>query len=228
MALIIKRTKQFLLAVLLAVFVLPWVYLLIIRFVPVPITPLMFVRLFEGEGLAKNWQSGDAISAHLKWSVIAAEDNKFCQHFGFDWESMQKAWEDHQRRNKKLRGASTISQQTAKNLFLWPGRSFIRKGLEAYYTLALEVMLPKSRIATLYLNIAEWGPGIYGAEAAAQYYFGKSAAKLSPKEAAALAAILPNPRKFSAAKPSPYIIKRTHIIQRRAPAMEPLAQCILD
>lgn len=227
MALIIKRTKQIFLALFLAVFVLPWVYLLVVRLAPPPITPLMVIRLFEGEGLSKDWQPADAISPHLKWSVIASEDNKFCQHFGFDWEAMQKAWDDHQRRNKRLRGASTISQQTAKNLFLWPGGSFVRKGLEAYYTLALELILPKSRIATLYLNIAEWGPGIYGAEAAAKYYFGKTAAGLTPREAAALAAILPNPRKFSAAKPSYYIVRRTQTIQRRAPAMEPLAQCIL-
>jgi monofunctional biosynthetic peptidoglycan transglycosylase len=184
--------------------------------VPPPVTPLMILRLFEGEGLHRDWVPRQAISADLFRAVIAAEDTRFCEHYGFDTVELEKAVRDW-RRGRRVRGASTITMQTAKNLFLWPGRSFVRKAAEAYLTPWLEIGLSKERILELYLNIAEWGPGIYGAEAAAQTYFGKPARALKPNEAALLAAVLPNPREWSPAKPSAYVRERAQIIRARMP-----------
>ncbi|MGO1247735.1 MAG: monofunctional biosynthetic peptidoglycan transglycosylase [Oceanisphaera sp.] len=205
----------------------PLLLTLVYRYVPVPATPLMVIRLFEGEGWAKHWQPAAGISHHLKASVIAAEDNKFCQHNGFDWEAFADVLGEFQHQGK-LRGGSTISMQTAKNLYLWPGRSFIRKGLEAVYTPMLELILPKSRVMTLYLNIAEFGPGIYGAEAAAQAYFNTSAANLSRHQAALLAAVLPNPRVYDASQPSTYVQGRARTIQRRTHQLGTLLKCIAN
>lgn len=185
------------------------------RFVPVPVTILMVQRLFEGEGLDHRWVSAERISPHLKAAVIAAEDAKFCTHAGFDIEAIEKA-QKHNARSKKKRGASTISQQTAKNVFLWPSRSWVRKGFEVYYTGLIELMWPKERILEVYLNSVEWGPGVYGAESAARYWFGKSADDLTRNEAARLAAILPSPRKWKAAKSGKYVQKRSGMIQARA------------
>ncbi|GAA3530474.1 monofunctional biosynthetic peptidoglycan transglycosylase [Zobellella aerophila] len=195
------------------------------RVLPVPATPLMVIRLFEGEGIRKHWRGRDAISSHLKKAVIAAEDNRFCRHHGFDWNAFGDVLNEFQA-NGKLRGGSTISMQTAKNLYLWPGRSYTRKALEALYTPLLEMTLPKDRILTLYLNIAEWGPGIYGAEAAARAYFNTSAARLNPYQAALLAAVLPNPRRFNAGAPSAYVRSRAGIIQRRTGQLGPLLNCV--
>ncbi|MBO1518666.1 monofunctional biosynthetic peptidoglycan transglycosylase [Oceanisphaera pacifica] len=218
----LKRCFFWLLALLILV---PLLLTLIYRYVPVPATPLMVIRLFEGESWAKDWQAADNISQHLKASVIAAEDNKFCQHNGFDWAAFADVLDEFKDQGK-LRGGSTISMQTAKNLYLWPSRSFIRKGLEAVYTPMLELILPKSRVMTLYLNIAEFGPGIYGAEAAAQTYFNTSAAKLSRHQAALLAAVLPNPRVYHADQPSAYVQGRARTIQRRTHQLGPLLKCI--
>jgi len=189
------------------------------RFLPVPITPLMLIRAAEGEGIAHQWVDGAAISGNLKRAVIAAEDARFCQHRGFDWDAIQDAWDEYQAGERaKLRGASTISQQTAKNLLLWPGGGWPRKALEAYPTLLLELSWPKDRILETYLNIVEWGPGIYGAEAAARAHFGRPARALSEREAALLAAVLPNPRRWSASKPTDYIQHRAARIQARMAA----------
>lgn len=177
------------------------VLLAIFRFAPVPITPLMALRMVEGEGLEKEWVELEAISPFLIQAVIASEDSKFCLHSGFDWDAVVNAANRYVDGGKVL-GASTISMQTAKNLFLWPGRDFLRKGLEAYFTLGVETLWPKDRIIEVYLNIIEWGPGLYGAEAAAQRYFNKPTLDLTREEAAALAAILPNPRRFSPISPS--------------------------
>jgi monofunctional biosynthetic peptidoglycan transglycosylase len=182
------------------------------RFVPVPITILMIERLAQGNGIDHRWVSGDKISDNLKAAVIAAEDAKFCKHDGFDVEAIQKA-EKYNATHKKKRGASTISQQTAKNVFLWPDRSWVRKGFEVYYTFLIEHMWPKDRIMTVYLNSVEWGPGIYGAEAASQHWFHHSAATLSKAEAAKLAAILPSPLKWKAAGSGKYVVKRSGKIQ---------------
>jgi monofunctional biosynthetic peptidoglycan transglycosylase len=170
---------------------------------PVPITWLMMLRVVQGDGLTKDWEPLEDISPELVRAVIAAEDTRFCEHRGFDWVELQKAI-DEWRRGEGLRGASTISNQVARNVFLWPSRDLFRKGLEAYFTLLVELLWRKERIIEVYLNVAEWGPGIFGAEAAAEYYFGKPASELTRREASLMAAILPNPIEWSASSPGEY------------------------
>ncbi len=201
---------------MLAIFVLlaPPVILLAYRFVPPPFTPLMLIRLTEGFGIDKDWTSLERISPNLQRAVLASEDAKFCVHDGFDWDALEENV-DKLQQGKRSRGGSTISMQTAKNLFLWPNRSFIRKGIEAYLTVWLELLVPKPRILELYLNIAEWGKGVYGAEAAAQHHFGVPAAKLSPRQAALLAVTLPSPLRYNPGKPGPYLSSRAGVIQGR-------------
>ena len=171
--------------------------------VPVPVTWLMLLRVVQGDGLTKDWEPVENISPELIRAVIAAEDTRFCEHRGFDWVELRKAI-DEWRRGEGLRGASTISNQVARNVFLWPSRDLLRKGLEAYYTVLIELMWRKERIIEVYLNVAEWGPGIFGAEAAAQHYFGKPASELTRREASLMAAILPNPIEWSASSPGEY------------------------
>ncbi|MDD3444979.1 MAG: monofunctional biosynthetic peptidoglycan transglycosylase [Zavarzinia sp.] len=194
---------------------LPLAMVLVYRVVPVPLTPLMVIRLFEGEGLSHDWVSYDEIAPAMIRSAIAAEDAKFCRHDGFDWEAINDALEAAED-GERLRGGSTISQQTAKNVFLWPGRSWLRKGLEAGFTVLIETVWPKRRILEVYLNSVEFGPGVYGVEAAARFHFGKPAANLSSHEAALLAAVLPNPRRFSASRPSAYTQRYAGRIETRA------------
>ncbi|MDI7775726.1 monofunctional biosynthetic peptidoglycan transglycosylase [Asticcacaulis sp. EMRT-3] len=167
------------------------------RFVPVPITILMIERLSEGHGLHHHWVPASQISDNLKAAVIASEDAKFCTHDGFDYDAIKKA-EAWNATHKKKHGASTISQQTAKNVFLWPSRSWVRKGFEVWYTFLIEHLWTKDRIMEVYLNSIEMGPGVYGAEAGSQYWFHHSARTLTPAEAAKLAAILPDPLKWKA------------------------------
>ncbi len=181
------------------------------RFVPVPVTPLMVIRLFEQAldpekevRLYKDWVPISEISKHAPQAVIAAEDQKFLDHRGFDFEAMEKAWENN-KKGKRIKGASTITQQTVKNVFLWPGRSYLRKGLEAYFTVLVELVWSKERIIEVYLNVIEMGDGIYGIEAASQAYYKKQALKLDRSQAAMIAAILPNPRRWNPAKPTGYI-----------------------
>lgn len=160
------------------------------------------------------WVDIDRISPHAAMAVIAAEDQQFPYHSGFDVESIRKAVKRNSR-SKRVRGASTISQQVAKNLFLWPGKSYVRKGLEAWFTVLIETLWPKARILEVYLNVAELGKGVYGVEAASRKFYRKPAAKLSPNEAALLAAVLPNPRRFRVDRPSPYILSRRAWITRQ-------------
>ncbi len=203
------------------------------RFLPVPATFLMATRLIEGEGWDYRWRSLDRISPRLVEAVIASEDSTFCAHRGFDMEAIERALKANARSEKRgsgrIRGGSTISQQTAKNAFLWPGRDWIRKGLEAGYTVAIETVWGKRRIMEVYLNVAEWAPGVYGAEAASQHWFGKSADDLSAREAARLAAILPSPRRYSASSPGPYVRRRTSRIQAAMGTVrnQGLASCVL-
>jgi monofunctional biosynthetic peptidoglycan transglycosylase len=184
-----------------------------LRFVPVYYTPLMCIRLYEQwkEGkklkLKHQWIPLSRIAQHLAQAVAASEDNLFLDHNGFDMEQIRKARKEAGE-GGRLRGASTISQQTAKNVFLWPGKSYLRKGMEAYFTLLIEWIWGKERIMEAYLNSIEMGDGIYGAEAVAGEHFGKQACELTKEEAALIAATLPNPRRFNSAKPSPYILKR--------------------
>jgi monofunctional biosynthetic peptidoglycan transglycosylase len=155
---------------------------------------------------------------------MASEDQKFYEHNGFDWEAIKKAYEYNAKKKRKrpIKGASTISQQTAKNVFLWPGRSWVRKGFEVYFTFLIELFWSKERIMEVYLNVIEMGDGVYGAEAASQTYFKKPASKLTKDNAAAIAAILPNPRKYSASKPGPYIQQRKEWIKRNMGYVERL------
>jgi monofunctional biosynthetic peptidoglycan transglycosylase len=193
----------------------PVLLLLLFRFVPVPGTPEMLVSLIQGKGASHSWS--DDISPRLERAVIGAEDQNFCTHHGFDWKSIDAAVKDHQRHpNKPMRGASTLSQQTARTLFLVPMRSWIRKGMEAYLTVLVEALWPKKRILTAYLNLVDWGDGIFGAQAAAQAYFGTDAASLTAAEAARLAAILPNPHKWKAAHPGRYVRRRAVSLQARS------------
>jgi monofunctional biosynthetic peptidoglycan transglycosylase len=186
----------------------------------VPFTPLMASRgienIFDGDELefSHDWTSMDNISPNLQKAVIASEDANFLNHHGFDFAAMQKAYKNNAK-GKRIKGGSTISQQTAKNVFLWQGRSYIRKGLEAYFTVLIEVFWPKKRIMEVYLNSIEMGNNVYGAEAAAHHWFQRSAATLTKEQAAAIAAILPNPRKFKAKNSSSYIERRKGRIAKR-------------
>ena len=188
------------------------------RFVPVPLTPLMLIRcgqqMLTGNTLQlkHTWVAIDAISSNLALAVICSEDQNFMDHFGIDIKAIERSVAASKKGVKRLRGASTISQQTAKNVFLWPDRSWARKGLEVYFTMLIELIWSKQRILEVYLNSIEMGNGVYGAEAAAQHYFKKSARNLSRTQAAAIAAVLPNPRKYKANPPSPYISSRIHWI----------------
>jgi monofunctional glycosyltransferase len=182
--------------------------------IPPPVTPLMVIRSVQGYWPHRDWVAYDRISPQLARAVIAAEDARFCQHRGFDWQAIQQAWARNQTA-KYLRGGSSISNQTAKNVFLWPGRSYLRKGLEFYFTFLIELMWSKKRILEVYLNAVEFGPGLYGAEAAAQAHFGKSASELTRNEAALLAAVLPSPLGWSASKPSGLVRSRAATIRTR-------------
>jgi monofunctional glycosyltransferase len=203
----------------------PPVLLLIYRFLPVPITPLMVMRLMQGEGLHKTWMPLAAIAPALPQAVIASEDNRFCEHFGFDWEELG-GQVDAILAGGRARGASTITMQTAKNLFLWPGRDLVRKALEAWLTPQIELLWPKRRIIEVYLNVAEFGPGIYGAEAAARAYFGKSANGLRAREATLLAAVLPSPRSWSPVHPTRYVQRRARTIRTRIDQLGPMLDCV--
>ncbi|MGH7019589.1 MAG: monofunctional biosynthetic peptidoglycan transglycosylase [Brevundimonas sp.] len=211
------RKRRPLLTLLLILALIPIGGVVLHRFVPPLFTILMVKQAVAGHGMDYRWRSLDHISPRLVEAVIAAEDARFCQHHGFDVEAIQKAMEANeraeQRGSDKRRGASTISQQTAKNVFLWPSRDWVRKGLEVGYTGLIEAVWGKRRIMEMYLNVAEWAPGVYGAEAASQHWFHKSAENLTTREAARLAAILPSPRRYRAADPGPYVRRRASRIQ---------------
>lgn len=184
------------------------------KWMPVYITPLMITRSIENDDeMQHKWVPIEEISENMALAVISSEDNLFMSHSGFDFDQIQKAIEEAEKTGHQ-RGASTISQQTAKNVFLWNGRSWVRKGLEAYFTVLIELIWGKERIMEVYLNSIEMGPGIYGAEAVAQAHFGKSASKLTRREAALIAATLPNPLKYSSKNPSKYMRKRQRQITR--------------
>ena len=190
----------------------PIVMTLVYTVVPPPFSNLMIFRLFTGNGISKDWVGIDNMSPYLPRAVITSEDARFCEHNGVDWVEFQGVIDDvFDDDEGPVRGASTISMQTAKNLFLWDGRSFIRKGLEIPMAYWMDLVLSKRRMIEIYLNIVEWAPGVYGAEAASQFHFRKPAAKLTKREAALLAAVLPNPIKRKAGKPS----KRVSFIANR-------------
>ncbi len=193
------------------------------RFVNPLVTPLMISRVIESVfgqrnklGIHKNWRSINHISPNMVRAVMASEDQLFLEHHGFDWDAIKSAMQYNKRKKgKKVRGASTISQQTAKNVFLWPSRTWIRKGLEVYFTFLIEIIWSKERIMEVYLNVIETGDGIYGTEAAARKYFKTSAAKLTKNQAASIAAILPLPLKWSPVKPNQRVQSRAGWIQNQ-------------
>lgn len=192
---------------------------IVFKWVPIPFTPLMAIRAVENkwEGkdavLSHDWVPLEEISPNLQKAVIASEDGNFLNHYGFDFQAMQKAFKNNQK-GKRIKGGSTISQQTAKNVFLWQGRSYLRKGLEAYFTVLIELIWGKERIMEVYLNSIEMGKGVYGAEEAAKHWYRKSAVNLTKREAAGIAAILPNPLKYKATNSSSYIERRKDKILR--------------
>jgi monofunctional glycosyltransferase len=212
----IKKLFHFFLKLIGWYLLLSVLLVLVYKWIPVPHTPLMVIRSLEypGESLQHDWVRMEKISPNLQLAVVASEDQQFLHHNGFDYEAIRKAIEENKKR-QKARGASTISQQTAKNIFLWPQRSWVRKGFEVYFTFLIELFWSKERILEVYLNSIEMGKGIYGAEAAAKFWFGKTAAKLSPHEAAAIAAILPNPRSYKANPPGNYIQQKKIWIVRQ-------------
>lgn len=224
----VRRIFRFFLKVLLWFFAVSIGLVILYRFIPVPITPLMVIRLFEQAAdenrdmkLKKAWVSMDEISKNAPQAVYASEDQKFLEHSGFDIEAMKKAWEGNQA-GKRVKGASTITQQTVKNVFLWQGRNYLRKGLEAYFTVLVELIWPKERIMEVYLNVIEMGDGVYGIEAAAQEFYKKPAANLSRAEAAMIAAVLPNPIRWSPTRPTNYNRQRQAWIMRQMNNLSPL------
>jgi monofunctional biosynthetic peptidoglycan transglycosylase len=219
------RLRRIAVRALLILLLAPPALILLFRFAPVPLTPLMLTRLAQGYGLHHEWVPYRRIAPALVHAVVASEDNWFCREtFGFDAEALSDqidAWQQGER----PRGASTITMQVARNLFLWPGRSFVRKAIEAWLTPQIALLWPKRRVLEVYLNIVEFGPGLYGAEAAARHVFGKSAAALTESEATRLAVILPDPLEWSAARPGPYVRERAAIIARRVDQLGPLLDC---
>lgn len=193
---------------------------IVLRWVPPPGTMVMVERKveswFNGQpiDLQRSWRPWDELPDSLKLAVIASEDQKFAEHHGFDLPAIQKAF-THNEQGGKVRGGSTISQQVAKNVFLWTGRSWVRKGFEAWFTLLIETFWSKQRILEVYLNSVEWDAGVFGTQAAAQHHFGVDAKRLSQQQSSLLAAVLPNPRKWSAGKPGPYVRQRASWIRQQ-------------
>ena len=222
-----RLARRLMLWAFLLVVVAPVGMTLFYKVVPPPFTILMVQRLFEGKGWDYRWRSIDRMSPALVQAAIAAEDARFCEHHGFDFEAMEKAWK-HNQRGGRVKGGSTISQQTAKNVFLWPARSYVRKGLEAYFTVLIETLWGKRRIMEVYLNVAEMGSGTYGVEAASRRYFGVGADKVTRAQAARLVAILPNPLKYRAVKPGRYVAGRSRRIGAAAGTVrsDGLAACV--
>jgi len=205
----LRFLRNALLTLMIIAIVSPPAAVIVYRFVPPPLTILMIERLAQGHGIDHRWTPIGDIAPAMTRAAIAAEDARFCQHHGFDFGAMEKAMRHNEERPGRLRGGSTISQETAKNVFLWPDRSYVRKGLEAYFTVLIEAIWGKRRIMEVYLNTVEMGPGIYGVEAASRRYFGHDARDLTAAQAARLAAILPSPLKWKAENPGPYVRRRT-------------------
>jgi len=229
MKLLLQKIKNILKWIVVAFFASTILSVVALRWLPVFFTPLMFIRLGqqidEGKSLTlhHHWVPLEEISPSLPTAVMAAEDARFLDHHGFDFKAIEYAVVRNMKHPKKNRlGASTISQQTAKNVFLWPGRSWVRKGFEVYFTFLIELMWSKQRIMEVYLNSIEMGDGIYGADAVAEHHFNTTADKLSLQQCAIIAASLPNPRRFNSANPSSYLLKRQKRIVHEMRFVKPL------
>lgn len=197
------------------------------RFVNPPITPVMIAEKLKGTTLQRRWVPLDDMVPDLPLAVIASEDGRFCVHWGVDWGAVKDAVEEAKRGHRSFRGASTIPMQTAKNLYLWTDRSYVRKVLEVPLAYLLTALWPKQRVIEVYLNVAQWGPGIFGAEAASQHYFHKSASELTRKEALLLAATLPSPRTRNPGKPSPRMLRIAKSVERRMPILAARSTCVV-
>ena len=206
--------------VVITLFIVQLVYIVALRWIDPPITLTQLGSLIGGDGLKRDYVDGSEISPNMKLAVMASEDQVFPDHGGFDWKSISKARKHNEKKPQRVRGASTISQQTAKNVFLWQGRSWVRKGLEVYFTKMIEWIWGKERILEVYLNVIEMGRGVYGTEAAAQAYFKKPASKLTRREAAMIAASLPNPKKFTVKPLHPQVLRRSAWVQRQMAVLD--------
>lgn len=212
---LIPRAWRLIKRVFLILFIAQFVYIVLLKWVNPPITITQLSNWFGGYGLKRDYVDKSDMSRNAQLAVISSEDQLFADHNGFDWKSIEKAMEYNKRKPNRVHGASTISQQTAKNVFLWQGRSWVRKGLETYFTFMIELVWGKRRILEMYLNVSEMGPGVFGIEAAAQHYFHKPASQLTRAEASRIAAGLPNPKKFLAQPAGRYVLARSVVIQRQ-------------
>ncbi len=213
------RIKRWIIGILLVLCLSPFALVAAVKFIDPPVWSWQFQRWIDTpdnypDTVQHQWVSLNEISDNMQLAVIASEDQLFPEHDGLDWKSIEKALADRNA-GKRTRGASTITQQTVKNLFLWPAKSYVRKGLEAGLAVIMDAMCDKQRILELYLNIVEFGPGIYGVEAASQHFFNRSAKQLTARQAALLASVLPNPYRFNVAAPSNYMLKRVRWIMRQ-------------
>jgi monofunctional biosynthetic peptidoglycan transglycosylase len=208
--------------VFLILFVSHLVYVILLRWVDPPITITQLTNWVQGNGLQRDYVDRSEISAQAMLAVMASEDQLFYEHSGFDWERIQEAMRHNEKRPNKIRGGSTISQQTAKNVFLWQGRSYVRKALEFYFTFLIETFWGKKRILEVYLNVIEMGRGVFGIEAAARYYFKKPASRLNRQEAAMIAAVLPSPKRYKIKPLSNYVAGRARFIQTQMSFIAPL------
>ena len=202
-------------------FIAQFVYIILLKWINPPITITQFVSWISGHGLKRDYVADKAISYNAKLAVIASEDQLYADHSGFDWKSIKKAMKYNEKKPGRVRGASTISQQVAKNVFLWQGRSWIRKGLETYFTFMIELIWGKKRVLEMYLNVSEMGEGVFGIERAANIYFNKSANRLSRQEAALIAACLPNPKRYKVKPASTYVSARSRMIMRQMNFLSP-------
>ena len=221
----LRRIVKPVLLVLAVIVALPHLAIVLLRWVDPPGSMLMVSRLLDGHGVERRWRPLLGMAPSLGPQILASEDNRFCIHGGVDWVEFAKVFQRY-REGEEVRGASTITMQLARNLFLWQGRDPLRKGLEIWLSLAMDAWLPKKRIMELYANTVEWGPGLYGAEATAQRYFGKSAARLSPAETSLMAAALPSPLRWNAGNPTPYLAERAATIRMRVEQLGGLADCV--
>ena len=218
------RFRQIVKRVFFFLFVFHLSYVIVLRWVDPPLTITQLVNWVQGNGLKRDYVDRSNISAQAMLAVMASEDQNFYKHTGFDWDQIEAAVRHNERRPKKIRGASTISQQTAKNVFLWQGRSYVRKGLEVYFTFLIELFWGKKRILEVYLNVIEMGRGVFGIEAAARHYFNKPASRLNRAEASMIAAVLPSPKRYKIKPLSNYVAGRARFIQTQMSYISPVPE----
>lgn len=217
---LLNRIWRFIWKTFLILFIAQIIYIIVLKWINPPFTPTQLSAWIGGDGLKRDYVGYDEMSYQIKLAVIASEDQMFPDHDGFDWKNIEKAMKYNQKKPGRIRGASTITQQVAKNVFLWQGRSWIRKGLEVYFTKMIEWVWGKRRILEMYLNVVEMGKGIYGVEAASNSYFKKPAKNLNRKQAAMIAACLPNPKKYSVLPPTSYVVVKSGWIMRQMNNLE--------